>query len=164
MSSFPIRSLMVLAMMLAASSPARSDACSGLHLKIDRVGEDVGNGSRTFRFQIHNIGADACEITGAPAVELFDTRGGRLDVEVISPAAGDKAEPVALAPGADAHFDVEFASPGDRDATCHDAVELRTIMPGTDMPSTFSGSFMSCGPVKVSPIRSGTSIPADPKL
>ena len=146
------------------SSSAHADPCLGISLKIDSAGQDAAMSKTAFGYTITNVGPKACTVEGFPEIQFLDTKGQPVSAIRIKHenqgyfAPGGKPASVEVKPGGQAAFSIEMVSAPVADQPCQNAVEARVTLPHTETPSTFAGSFTSCGEaVSVTPLRPGPS-------
>ncbi|HYC67496.1 DUF4232 domain-containing protein [Brevundimonas sp.] len=142
---------------LPASAP-----CKGPQLRLSTAGGDAGMGHRVSIVAVQNLGAQACSLTGYPAVSLQDSRGRTLTTvrSEQRPGSylrnGEAPTPVELAPQGKAFFDLAttvIPNEAQGETVCPSAARVRTA-PGDTSPVTLSQSFTACGgKIEVSPFR-----------
>ena len=143
-------------------APAASP-CKGPQLRLTAEGGDAGAGNRVSVLGVQNLGAQACSLTGYPAVVLQDRQG--------RPLTGIRAEqvpgnyfrtspaptPVLLAPQAKAFFDIAWNVVPDESqgqTTCPSVARVRVTAPGDTSPVSLDQSLTPCGGrIRVSPFR-----------
>ncbi|MGF7161386.1 hypothetical protein FHS85_003021 [Rhodoligotrophos appendicifer] len=141
---------------------AQAEPCSGLSLKVDASGQEAAMSKASYGYTVTNIGAKTCSLEGFPSVTLLDSKGQEItNIKVADSTSSyftedGKPGPVELEPGAVASFSIEMVSSAVAGEGCTTAVEARLTLPHTDIPSTFAGSFTSCGEaITVTPLRLG---------
>ena len=146
--------------------------CKGPQLKLSADGGDAGMGHRVTIVGIQNLGAQACSLTGYPAVTLQDARDKTLTSVRAeqNPGSylrtGQAPAPVTLQPQAKAFFDLAWTvvpNEGQGETVCPTAARIRAIAPGDTSPVTLVQSFTPCGGrIQVSPFRAVAEPDATP--
>ncbi|MGZ9098940.1 MAG: DUF4232 domain-containing protein [Brevundimonas sp.] len=150
---------------VVAAAPAAAGAapCKGPQLKLTAEGGDAGAGNRVSVLGVQNLGAQACSLTGYPAVVLQDRQGRELTAIRAEQNPGNyfrtspTPAPVLLAPQAKAFFDMAWnvvpnESQGQR--TCPSVARIRMTAPGDTSPVSLDQAFSPCsGRVRVGPFR-----------
>lgn len=150
----------------AAAPPASAAApppCKGPQLKLSAAGGDAGAGNRVSILGVQNVGAEACSLTGYPAVTLQDREGKALAAirAEQNPGSyfrpGQTPTPVALAPQARAFFDIAWSvvpNESQGETACPSAARIRMTAPADTSPVTLAQTFTPCGGrIRVSPFR-----------
>lgn len=150
----------------AASPPGPAAApppCKGPQLKLSAEGGDAGAGNRVSILAVQNVGAEACSLTGYPAVTLQDREGKALAAirAEQSPGGyfrpGQIPAPVPLAPQARAFFDIAWSvvpNESQGETACPSAARIRMTAPADTSPVTLAQTFTPCGGrIRVSPFR-----------
>lgn len=148
----------------AAAAPGpTAPPCKGPQLKLTSEGGDAGAGNRVSAFAVSNLGAQACSLTGYPAVVLQDRQGRELTAIRAEQNPGNyfrtspNPTPVVLVPQAKAFFDLAWtvvpdASQGQ--GACPSAVRIRMTAPGDTSSVSLDQSLTPCGGrIRVSPFR-----------
>lgn len=150
----------------ATPAPAADGApppCRGPQLKLSADGGDAGAGNRVSILGVQNLGAQACSLTGYPAVVVQDRQG--RDLTAIraeqTPGSyfrqGQTPTPVRLEPQGKAFFDIAWnvvpnETQGQR--TCPSVARIRMTPPGDTSPVSLDQTFSPCGGrIRVSPFR-----------
>lgn len=132
----------------AGPAPCRTPA-----LTLALVSQDAGAGSRGATFALTNAGSAPCRLEGAPRLAL----DGGAGVEALEIAAAPgAADPVDLAPGGRAWFDVlSSAMPhGDEPTPCPAVTAVRAGAPGDTGWAEAAYAAEACGgAVRVTPVR-----------
>jgi membrane-bound inhibitor of C-type lysozyme len=146
----------------APAAPAAAP-CKGPQLRLSNEGGDAGAGNRVANVGLQNIGAQACSLTGYPAVTLHDGQGRDLTTVRAEQAAGSYftqgqvPAPVTLAPREKAAFELAWTVMPDEaqgERACPSAARVRVTAPGDTSPVSLDMPFTPCGGrVRVSPIR-----------
>lgn len=153
------------------ASPA-SAPCKGPQLKLTNDGGDAGMGHRIAIMALQNVGAQACTLTGYPAVTLLDGRGQALTAIHANQRpgsylrSGQAPAPVTLQPQAKAFFDLAWTvipNEGEGETTCPTAARIRLTAPDDTSPVSLAQTFTPCGgKFDVSPVRSLAEPPVQP--
>lgn len=147
----------------APTAPGGVPSCRGPQLRLSAEGGDAGAGNRVSILGVQNVGAQACSLTGYPAVVLQDRQnrdltGIRIDQTLGSHfRAGQTPTPVRLEPQGKAFFDIAWnvvPDEGQGQRTCPSVARIRMTAPGDTSPVSLDQTFTPCGGrVRVSPFR-----------
>lgn len=153
-----------------AAARAINPPCKGPQLRLSAEGGDAGMGHRIAIVGVQNLGAQACSLTGYPAVTVQDRQGRDLTAIRTDQAlgsylrSGQSPQPVELAPQAKAFFDVAWTvvpHEGEGERVCPSATRIRVTAPGDTAPLTLDQTLTPCGGrIDVTPFRSE----AEPKV
>lgn len=157
---------------VAALAPAPVGPCAGSDLRLSVEGGDAGMGNRVTTLALQNVGAQACSLTGYPAVTLADG-GGRVLTAVKAVqepgnyfAQGAAPKPVPLAPQAKAYFDLAWnvvPHEDEGEKTCPEAKTLRLTTPGDTALVSLPLALTPCGgQIRVGPVRPVSNDAAGP--
>ena len=155
-----------------ALAPTPEAPCVGANLRLSVEGGDAGMGNRVTTLAVQNVGAQACSLTGYPAVTLADA-GDRVltTVKAVQEpgnyfAQGTAPTPVSLKPQAKAYFDLAWnvvPHEAEGEKTCPEAKTLRLTLPGDAALISLPLALTPCGrQVRVSPVRPVADASAGP--
>ncbi len=155
-----------------ALAPSPETPCVGANLRLSVEGGDAGMGNRVTTLAVQNVGAQACSLTGYPAVTLTDA-GDRVltTVKTVQElgsyfAQGTAPTPVSLKPQAKAYFDLAWnvvPHEAEGEKTCPEAKTLRLTAPGDTVAVSLPLTLTPCGKqVQVSPFRPVADASAGP--
>jgi len=153
-------------------APSHETTCAGTNLRLSVEGGDAGMGNRVTTLAVQNVGAQACSLTGYPAVTLADA-GDRVltTVKAVQEpgnyfAQGTAPAPVSLKPQAKAYFDLAWnvvPHEAEGEKTCPEAKTLRLTLPGDAALISLPLALTPCGrQVRVSPARPVADASAGP--
>lgn len=140
----------------APSTPTEAAAtapdCLTPALRIATAGSDAGAGQRGTTVSLTNAGSDACTLSGW--VRLEGREGQELQVE----RSGEAGQPLTLAPGQSAYFDLLSSAIPREDAEgpepCVELSRVRVGAPGDSGLATVTLNQTACGSrVRITPLR-----------
>lgn len=94
----------------SATDPAPADACQPQDLRVRLGTLDVALGHRFSQIVVHNVGGEACALTGTPGLGAVGHQGSPLvlDLEQRDPVDRDAPALVLLQPATEAYANLEW--------------------------------------------------------
>ena len=146
----------------SGTADGEAPRCDATQLAARRAGSDAGAGQRGVTYLLRNAGSRSCRLGGTPSMYLVDSSGARMAPPDVVPtdASVDDAttldEPLLLAPGDSAAFQITYTGIAAGALTCRVATAVGITPPGSAATITLADTLRVCGPtVHVRPILHG---------